>query len=415
MTADSSQSITAEVNQIERAATRKKWLTVFFGVTAFAVVVTVAYWFVNGQYQVETDDATVSGHLVPISAQTSGLVTEVLVDDTQHVSRGQVLALLDSQEAKAALAQAQSALTQAIRQARNLSGTGEAYRQAVNAREAELKLAEKALRARSNVSVEVVSAEELARAQAQVEVSRANLAAARAQFDAAHALTGATDPAQDPIVMQVAEQVKFAFAHHARSRITAPIDGIIGQRNVQIGQPVAPGQPLLSVISLQQLWVEANLKEEQLRFVRVGQPVQVYSDLYGASVKYRGRVQGLSAGTGSAFSLLPAQNATGNWVKVAQRLPVLIHLNAEDLNRYPLRLGLSMHIVIDTHDRTGDMMNLSESKSLLSLREQQKIDAEANELVNKIMRETLQEPQSLRAQPLESSRTDLQPATPAMP
>lgn len=391
MTVDSSQNITIEVDQIQRAAVRRKWLAGFFGIVLVSAVGISAHWLISGQYSIETEDAVVSGHLVPVSAQTSGIATEVLVDDTQQVRRGQVLVQLDSREAKAALAQAQTALTQAIRQARNLTGTGEAYRQAVNAREAELTLAEKALRARSNLSAEVVSGEELARARAQVEVAKANLAAARAQFDAADALASKTNPAEDPVVNQVAEQLKIAYANHARSRITAPIDGVIGQRNVQIGQPVAPGQSLLAVISLNELWVEANLKEEQLRFVRVGQPVEVYSDLYGSSVKYRGRVEGLSAGTGSAFSLLPAQNATGNWVKVAQRLPVLIRLNADDLLAHPLRLGLSMRVVIDTRNRHGDLINPSETKSLLPLREQQKIDAEADAMVKRIMAETMQE------------------------
>lgn len=390
MTRDNSNEIVLEgALQMQRQERRKWMLGVFFGLAGLAAMVAVGYWFLVGQYHIETDDAFVAGNIMQVSSQIAGTVTEVLVDNTQQVEAGQILARLDSKEASTAMAQAEALLTQAVQQQRNLHATSRAYKEQIAAREAEVTLAESGLRARSNVDSEVVSPEELLQAKQQVAISRANLAAARAQADAARALTTSRNPADSPLVKQAAEQARLAYVNYARAQIVAPITGTIGQRAVQIGQQVAPGLPLMSVISLKQLWAEANLKEGQLRHVRVGQPVIVTTDVYGPSIKYRGKVLGFSAGTGSAFSMLPAQNATGNWIKVVQRIPVTIALNADDLKAHPLRLGLSLRVDIDTHDRGGSLINLNTTQSLLPTRNQQRIEKEADEFVNSIIEKAM--------------------------
>lgn len=387
MTIDNSPELTQTAAQI-RIQERRKWqMGIFIATALLAAVAAIGYQILIGQYIEETDDASVAGNIMQVSAQIPGTVTEVLVDNTQQVRAGQVLLRLDSKETLVALAQAEAMLTQSIKQARNLSGVSRAYSELIEAREAELKFAQSSLRARSDTSAEVVSREELSQARQQSIIAQANLAAARAQFDAAKALTSKRDPAKNPMVVQAAEQARLAYTNFARAQITSPIDGTIGLRSVQLGQQVAPGLPLMSVIALQQLWAEANLKEEQIRHIRIGQPVIVTTDVYGAAVKYHGHIQGLSAGTGSAFSMLPAQNASGNWIKVVQRIPVVIALDAADVKKHPLRLGLSLHVSIDTHDRSGSMINMDATHTLLPLRTQQRIDDDANALVEKIISE----------------------------
>jgi len=273
------------------------------------------------------------------------------------VRAGQTLVRLDDGEASVAFAQAKAQLAQAVRQVANAKISNEMYVEAVRARQADLALAQHALAARDHASVEVVAPEELARARAAAAGAQANLAAAQAQLDAARAL-GSKLPVEDnPAVVQAAAQFKLAYRNLKRTTIVAPIDGTVGQRAVQVGQQVGPGVPLMSIVQLQHLWIEANFKEGQIRHMRVGQPVEVVSDIYGSRVVYRGRVQGFSTGTGSAFSMLPSQNAAGNWIKVVQRVPVVIALEPADLAAHPLRIGLSMRATVDTHDRGGPVLD----------------------------------------------------------
>ncbi|MDB6063672.1 MAG: secretion protein HlyD [Verrucomicrobiaceae bacterium] len=389
MTIDNSPEFALQAAQVIKRERRKWQMGVFLGVVLLIAIGAGGYLLFIGQYSESTDDAYVAGNIMQISAQIPGTVTEVLVDDTQQVHAGQTLVRLDSKETRAALAQAEALLSQTIKQARNLSDVSRAYSELIAAREAELNFAESSLRARSNAKVEVVSREELSQARQHNAVAQANLAAAHAQADAAKALASKADPTTNPMVIQAAEQVRLAYTNYARAQIISPIDGTVGQRSVQIGQQVAPGLPLMSVIAMQQLWAEANLKEEQIRHVRIGQPVTVSTEVYGSAVKYRGHIQGLSAGTGSAFSMLPAQNATGNWIKVVQRIPVVIALDATDLKAHPLRLGLSLHITIDTHERSGSMINLANTQSLLPLRSQQQIDTDASARVTAIINAAL--------------------------
>ncbi|WP_082195692.1 HlyD family secretion protein, partial [Burkholderia pseudomallei] len=271
-----------------RRATRRRRFAWFFGVLAIVALGAALYWFIVGRFSEETDDAYVAGNVVQIAAQIQGTVTDVLVADTQQVKAGQALVRLDDAEAAAAFAQAQAQLAQAVRQVANTRLSMQTYEQTVKAREADLKLAQQAYRARAGASVEVVAPEELARAKSSLANAQAALAGAQAQREAARALGSERPVGQNPAVQQAAAQFKLAYRNLKRTTIVSPVDGTVGQRSVQIGQQVGPGVPLMSVVQLRQVWVEANFKEGQLRHMRVGQPVRLESDLYGARVTYHG-------------------------------------------------------------------------------------------------------------------------------
>lgn len=369
-----------------RRATRRKRFTVFFAIVLLAAIAWIAYWLLSDRYYEDTDDAYVAGSIVQVAAQIPGAVTDVLVADTQAVRAGQTLVKLDDTEASVAFAQAKAQLAQAVRQVANARISNTMYVEAVNARRADLSLAQRALAARSGASVEIVAPEELARARAAVAGAQANLAAAQAQLDAARALGSKLPVDESPAVVQAAAQFKLAYRNLKRTTIVAPVDGTIGQRSVQVGQQVGPGVPLMSIVQLNRLWIEANFKEGQIRHMRVGQPVEVVSDLYGSRITYRGRVQGFSAGTGSAFSMLPSQNAAGNWIKVVQRVPVVIALDARDLAAHPLRVGLSMRATVDTHDRNGHALDSEPPTPAVSTRVHDGVASDAEAAAASIIR-----------------------------
>ncbi|NHV31599.1 efflux RND transporter periplasmic adaptor subunit [Burkholderia sp. D-99] len=370
-----------------RRATRRKRFIVFFAVVLVAALAWIAYWLLSDRYYEDTDDAYVAGSIVQVAAQIPGSVTDVVVADTQAVRAGQTLVKLDDTEASVAFAQAKAQLAQAVRQFANAKISNTMYVEAVNARRADLSLAQRAFAARSGASVEIVAPEELARARAAVAGAQANLAAAQAQLDAARALGSKLPVDESPAVVQAAAQFKLAYRNLKRTTIVAPVDGTIGQRSVQVGQQVGPGVPLMSIVQLNQLWIEANFKEGQIRHMRIGQPVEVVSDLYGSRVTYRGRVQGFSAGTGSAFSMLPSQNAAGNWIKVVQRVPVVIALEPRELAAHPLRVGLSMRATVDTRDRNGHALDSEPPTPAVSTRVHDGVASEAEAAAAAIIRE----------------------------
>ena len=370
-----------------RRATRRKRFIVFFAVVLVAALAWIAYWLLSDRYYEDTDDAYVAGSIVQVAAQIPGSVTDVVVADTQAVRAGQTLVKLDDTEASVAFAQAKAQLAQAVRQVANAKISNTMYVEAVNARRADLSLAQRAFAARSGASVEIVAPEELARARAAVAGAQANLAAAQAQLDAARALGTRLPVDENPAVVQAAAQFKLAYRNLKRTTIVAPVDGTIGQRSVQVGQQVGPGVPLMSIVQLNQLWIEANFKEGQIRHMRVGQPVDVVSDLYGSRVVYRGRVQGFSAGTGSAFSMLPSQNAAGNWIKVVQRVPVVIAIDLRDLAAHPLRVGLSMRATVDTRNRDGHALDSEPPTPAVSTRMHDGVASDAEAAAAAIIRE----------------------------
>lgn len=351
-----------------------------------ALGVTLAY-FLFWQHEEETEDAYVAGHLVQITPQITGTVRKVMFDDTELVKKGDVLITLDDSDFQLAYGRAQNELIQAIRQNKQQTATNSQAKAQVLLRKADLARAQADLRRRELLSgTDAISGEELSHARAAVVQAQAALKAVEAAETSAQAAIGNNIPLrQQPAVQTAVSRIKDAWLNLQRTQIHAPIAGQVAKRNVQVGQRITQGVPLMAVVPLDNLWVDANFKESQLRKMRIGQSVEMVSDLYGSKVVYHGKVMGLSAGTGSAFSLLPAQNATGNWIKVVQRVPVRISLDSRELRANPLRMGLSMTVKVDISESgTGKGMASTAEKGMV-LPETDKVDwAVADALIEKI-------------------------------
>ena len=342
-------------------ATSKRKRRLILGAISVVFVIAGIVWYllwrsVFSQREI-TDDAYVNGNQVAISAQVSGTVIAVLADDTQRVSAGQVLVKLDPTDAQVALAKAKSALANAVRQVRQQTAMASQYDAGIAARQLDLARAQADLARRQPLLADkAIAAEEVTHARDAVDTARTALDVATRQAAASHALVDGTDIGENPSVLQTKAAFREAWINNERNAIVAPIGGYVAQRSVQVGTRVQPGQALLTVIALHDLWIDANFKESQLAHIRIGQPANVESDLYGGSVEFSGKVVGLGAGTGSAFALLPPQNASGNWIKVVQRIAVRVALDAQQLEKYPLRVGLSTSVKVDTHERSGQVL-----------------------------------------------------------
>jgi len=323
------------------------------GVLAVALVYGL-YWAQVLRYHQTTDDAYVSGNVVEITPQISGTVVAIGADDTQFVKAGQSLVRLDRADAKVALDQAEAQLARTVRDVRNQFATTAQLEAAAEAKQTELSRAQSDLERRARLGASgAVSGEELQHARDAVKGAQADLNAARQQLAANRARVDGTTLQDHPEVRDAAAAVRNAYLTWARTDLPAPVSGFIARRNVQLGQRVAPGTALMAVVPLDQVWVDANFKEPQLSRMRVGQPVTLSADLYGGHVVFHGHVAGFGAGTGSAFSLLPAQNATGNWIKIVQRVPVRVALDPREIAAHPLQVGLSMRADVDEHDQSG--------------------------------------------------------------
>lgn len=339
---------------------RTRALLVALLVFVLAAVIWLLLWLFVFSTRETTDDAYVGGNQVGISAQVPGIVTAVYADDTQRVNAGQVLVRLDPTDADVALRKAASALAQAVRQVRQQTQSAASADAALAARRLDLKRAQDDLKRRLPLLAEkAVAPEEVQHARDAVDTARSALESAQRQADASRALVDGSDVQDNPAVQQARANYRQAWVAAQRNAIVAPVDGYVAQRSVQVGNSVQPGQPLMTVLPLHDLWVDANFKESQLRHVRIGQPAKIEADIYGGGVEYHGKVVGLGAGTGSVFSLLPAQNATGNWIKVVQRVPVRIALDPKDLQSHPLRVGLSTTVTVDITDDKGDVLSKS--------------------------------------------------------
>ncbi|RCW75626.1 HlyD family efflux transporter periplasmic adaptor subunit [Pseudorhodoferax soli] len=373
---------TAAASEPAAPGKRKKALTAIAAVVVVAGLGLAAYeWLVASHYE-ETDNAYVQGNLVQITPQIGGTVMAILADDTDRVQAGQPLVQLDPADGRVALEQAEAQLAQTVRQVRTLYANNGALAAQVSLRDAdvvrarteigraqsEMARANDDLNRRQSLSGNgAVSREELhhaqttlantksalAAAEAGVQSAQAAAAAAREQLASNQSMTEGTSVDQHPSVLAAAAKVREAWLATQRAALPAPVSGYVARRSVQLGQRVAAGTPLMSVVPLDQLWVDANFKEVQLRNIRIGQPVKLTADVYGKKVEYKGEVSGLGVGTGAAFALLPAQNATGNWIKVVQRVPVRITLDPQQLTANPLRVGLSMDVTVDVTHKDG--------------------------------------------------------------
>jgi len=361
---------------------RRKILLLIVGTVLLLSLVVFLWWLFIGQWRTSTDNAYVGGNIVAVMPQTGGTVIAIYGDTTQAVSEGQLLVQLDDSDARLQLDAAEAALAAAVREVRGLYATSHGNLPLLAQRRADLARAQAEL-----ASSEATLAQAESEYNRRVELARQNFVspenvqsaltardAARAQHEAAAnavkaasaAIAQTVDQAvvstarvdhtsleNHPNVRAAAVRVREAALALARTQVLAPVGGQVARRSVQIGERVSSGASLMAIVPLEKVWLDANFKETQLRYVRIGQPVKLTSDFYGDSFVFHGKVMGLVAGTGSAFSLLPAQNATGNWVKIVQRVPVRIALDPAELQSHPLRIGLSMDATIDTHDRSG--------------------------------------------------------------
>jgi membrane fusion protein (multidrug efflux system) len=337
---------------------RRRWA--LLGITALFIVAGVLYAIYHAlvlSRREETDNAYVGGNLVTLSSQVTGNVAEIRADETQQVQAGAELVRLDPVDAEVALAQAEARLGGAVRQLRERYAGVPQYEATVELRRQDLKRAQDDLARRLPLAADnTLPAEEIAHAQQAVKAAQAALEVAQRQVEAARAGVQGVALAQHPSVLAARAEYVQAWLALRRNAVVSPVSGYVGKRSVQVGSRVLPGTALMSIVPLDQLWVDANFKESELRNIRVGQPATLEADAYGGKVEYHGKVMGLSPGTGSAFSLLPAQNATGNWIKVVQRVPVRIALDPAELRSHPLRIGLSMDVTVDTHDLGGPVL-----------------------------------------------------------
>jgi len=333
---------------------RRGWIAGLIAALIVIALVALAWWLLYARFYESTDDAYVAGDLVNVMSEVDGTVVSIGADETDLVTAGQELVRLDATDARIALQDAEQQLARTVRQTRTVFATRDQLQAVVDQRRADLARAQADFnRRRSLASSGAVSGEELGHAQDALNAARDALVAADKNLAASRALVGRTGVADNPDVRAAATQVERAWLALVRTGVRAPVTGYVARRTVQLGERIAPGAPLMVLVPLGRLWLEANFREMQLRHMRIGQPATVVADLYGGHVSYHGRVAGLGLGTGSAFALLPAQNATGNWIKVVQRVPVRIALDPHELAAHPLRIGLSTVVRVDVHDTSG--------------------------------------------------------------
>lgn len=399
------------------------------GIAAIAVLVLLAAasWWIWGTLlagdTIATSNAYVKGNIVVVTPQVAGTVLAIHADETGRVEAGQILVTLDATDARNTLSHEAVRLARAVRETRALYLTADTLRSSVAIRQsgverarAEFARAAEGFKRREALqSSGAVSREELQNARASYDAARSELAAAESGVVAAReellahlALTEGLPLEKHPAIEEAALAMREAWLAVKRAEIRAPLSGQVAQRQVQLGQRVPAGANLMSIVALDRVWVEANFKEGQLRDIRIGQPVSLTSDLYGTAVRFTGRVAGLGAGTGSAFALLPAQNASGNWIKIVQRIPVRVALDTEPLSRYPLRVGLSMNAVVDTQNRDGPMLSdASQESASISTDVFQSLDRGADEAVQRVIGAHLKSDVSRRAENLVAGRSPI--------
>lgn len=316
------------------------------------------YWYLVLRHYESTDNAYVAGNQVQIQSQVSGSVMTVNVDNTDFVQSGTVLVELDPRDAELALDKAKTELANSVRQTRQHIINSRQLQANIDVKRSELGRLQNDLKRREVLgSSNLIGKEELQHARESVVSAKAALDMAVEQYNANQAIVLNSPIEKQPAVEQAATQVRNAWLALQRTKIVSPVDGYVSRRSVQIGSQITPSTPLMAIVPSSGMWIDANFKETQLADMRIGQPAKVTADFYGKDVVFNGTVVGLDMGTGSAFSLLPAQNASGNWIKVVQRLPVRIALDPAQLEERPLRIGLSTEVTIDTLNKDGKVLS----------------------------------------------------------
>ncbi|AND70313.1 multidrug transporter [Dyella thiooxydans] len=371
---------------------RGLFLRLLLVVIVLAGIGWTVWYFVDGRWYEATDDAYVNGNIVQITPQIPGTVVTIGADDGDLVHAGDVLVKLDKSNAEVALAEAKANLANTVRKVRGLYNNVAGAQADVAARKVAVDKARADFARRKDlVKSGAISAEELAHARDALAAAESALTNAEQLYQTNKVLVDDTVVASHPDVQAAAAKLRAAYLDDLRTTIVAPVDGYVAKRSVQLGQRVAPGAPMMAVVPLHQVWIDANFKETQLTHMRIGQPVEITTDLYGDDVVYKGKVQSLGVGTGSAFSLLPAQNATGNWIKIVQRVPVrVVFTDPKQLDAHPLRIGLSSDVEVGLHDQKGPMLaQQAPAAPILNTDVYEKQLAQADDLIARIIHANL--------------------------
>lgn len=368
---------------------RKKGLSIFILLLLLIAIGSAAYWFFFIKGFEETEDAYVSGNQVMVSAQVAGNISKINVDNMDPVQAGDVLLELDDTNAKLSFEQAKSNLANAVRQISQLNYTVKQLKSAVRANEITLAQAQGNLNRRVQLVKDgAIDKESFQHAKEAVELAKANLTTSQNQLGANQALLLDGPLSEQPQIQSAVSNLKQAWLNLERTKIRSPIKGYVARRNAQVGQAVSVGGALMAVVTTDQMWLDANFKETQLTHMRIGQPVEIHFDLYGKDKTFNGKVVGIEMGTGSAFSLLPTQNATGNWIKVVQRVPVRIQLDPQQLAENPLRIGLSATVKVNVSDSQGETLrNQAPTATLYSTNVLQYDESAVNNLIESIIRD----------------------------
>lgn len=387
-----SESQSLKTIDARNASTRKKRIALVIALFIILSLTWLAYYLFVGRYHETTDNAYVSGSVVAVNAQTSGTVEAILAEENQEVKAGQVLVKLNPTDAQVALSQATAQLAETTRQIQQSFNNIGVVKAQLNQAKKAVDTASAAVKRREPLlKTGAVSREEFDNANDALARAQAALLVTNAQNKTAIAQVSGTTIINHPSIERAKSAFRSAYINEKRLNIVAPMDGIVAKRFVQVGQSVAPNIPLMNIVAASEVWVDANFKETQLSHLRIGQPVEIQADMYGSSVKYEGKVQGIAIGTGSAFSVLPAQNATGNWIKVVQRVPVRITLtNPEQLKKSPLRVGMSIKANVNTRVRDGAIIgaeNIVPANLATHVYEQD--EADANAAAQKIVQDNL--------------------------
>lgn len=385
----SEQQTDTPTSSNNKSQQRKKGLSIFILLLLLIAIGSAAYWFFFIKGFEETEDAYVSGNQVMVSAQVAGNIAKINVDNMDPVQAGDVLLELDDTNAKLSFEQAKSNLANAVRQVSQLNYTVKQLKSAVRANEITLAQAQGNLNRRVQLVKDgAIDKESFQHAKKAVELAKANLTTSQNQLEANQALLLDGPLNEQPQIQSAVSNLKQAWLNLERTKIRSPIKGYVARRNAQVGQAVSVGGALMAVVNTDQMWLDANFKETQLTHMRIGQPVEIHFDLYGKDKTFDGKVVGIEMGTGSAFSLLPTQNATGNWIKVVQRVPVRIQLDPQQLAENPLRIGLSATVKVNVTDSQGETLrHQAPSTTLYSTNVLQYDESSVNNLIESIIRD----------------------------
>ena len=385
----SDQQTDTQNSSNNKSQQRKKGLSIFILLLLLIAIGSAAYWFFFIKGFEETEDAYVSGNQVMVSAQVAGNISKINVDNMDPVQAGDVLLELDDTNAKLSFEQAKSNLANAVRQISQLNYTVKQLKSAVRANEIILAQAQGNLNRRVQLVKDgAIDKESFQHAKEAVELAKANLTTSQNQLEANQALLLDGPLSEQPQIQSAVSNLKQAWLNLERTKIRSPIKGYVARRNAQVGQAVSVGGALMAVVTTDQMWLDANFKETQLTHMRIGQPVEIHFDLYGKDKTFNGKVVGIEMGTGSAFSLLPTQNATGNWIKVVQRVPVRIQLDPQQLAENPLRIGLSATVKVNVSDSQGETLrNQAPGTTLYSTNVLQYDESAVNNLIESIIRD----------------------------